>query len=105
MLTFDDLEELKDNESARKAFVLKAIDEHKGSRTYKIARNAGLYSRHLNVTIMKYQKLLYTMSGTAVPDNYTANHNGGLPRSAVESVLRPFGTMWQNDIPRPTKRL
>lgn len=74
MLTFDDLEKLNGNESARMDFVLKAINEHKGSRAYKIAREADLYSRHLNVTIMKYQKLLYTMSGKAVPDNYTANH-------------------------------
>ena len=74
MLTFDDLEKLKDGESARMAFVLKVIDEHKGSKLYQTARDADLYSRHRNVTIMKFQKLLYTLSGAAVPDNYTANH-------------------------------
>lgn len=74
MLTFDDLSNLKDSESARMEFVLKAIDAHKDSKGYKIARDANSYSRHQNVTIMKYQKLLYTMSGQAVPDNYTANH-------------------------------
>lgn len=74
MLTFDDLEKLNNDEAARMNFVLKAIDEHKGSRMYSVARDAELYAAHRNVTINKYQKLLYTLSGQAVPDNFTANH-------------------------------
>lgn len=41
---------------------------------YQIAVDAEEYDRQRNVTIMKYQKLLYTMSGQAVPDNFTANY-------------------------------
>lgn len=41
---------------------------------YKIAYDAELYDKQLNVTIMSYQKLLYTLAGQAVPDNYSANH-------------------------------
>lgn len=55
-------------------FILSAINQHKGSELYKIAFDAEEYDRQRNVTIMSYQKLLYTMSGKAVPDNYSANH-------------------------------
>lgn len=56
------------------SFLMAAIDEHKASELYRIAYDAELYDKQLNVTIMRYQKLLYTMSGKAVPDNYSANH-------------------------------
>lgn len=55
-------------------FVLSAIQEHKQSEQYKIAKDAEQYASGRNATIMNYQKLLYTLSGKAVPDNYTANH-------------------------------
>ena len=41
---------------------------------YKIAFDAEEYDRQRNVTILSYQKLLYTMAGKAVPDNYSANY-------------------------------
>lgn len=41
---------------------------------YKIAVDAEEYDRRRNVTIMQYQKLLYTLSGRAVPDNFSANY-------------------------------
>lgn len=56
------------------SFLMAAIEEHKASDLYRIAYDAELYDKQLNVTIMQYQKLLYTMSGKAVPDNYSANH-------------------------------
>lgn len=62
------------DEQARMAFILAAIQEHKASAMYRIAFDAEEYDRQRNVTIMAYQKLLYTMSGKAVPDNYSANH-------------------------------
>ena len=55
-------------------FVLSAIKEHQSSEQYKIAKDAEQYASGKNATIMNYQKLLYTLSGKAVPDNYTANH-------------------------------
>ena len=71
MKTYQDL--LSTGEK-REAFILDALREHRASEMYRIAYDAELYDRQLNVTIMSYQKLLYTMSGRAVPDNYSANH-------------------------------
>ncbi len=74
MKTFQDLLELGDNEALRKDFILQAISDHKATPEYKIAKDAELYMKTLNPTIMEYKKLLYTMSGEAVPDNFSANH-------------------------------
>lgn len=56
------------------AFVFAAINDHKSSADYKTASDAELYASGKNATISKYQKVLYTLTGKAVPDNYTANH-------------------------------
>lgn len=69
MKTYQDLQVAGDV----KAFIMQAIVEHRASRMYKIAADAELYDRKQNVTILAYQKLLYTLSGQAVPDNYSAN--------------------------------
>lgn len=55
-------------------FVLSAIQDHKASEAYKIASDAEEYAQQRNVTISRYRKLLYTITGAAVPDNYSANH-------------------------------
>lgn len=55
-------------------FVKSAIQDHKNSADYKYAVDADKYARGKNVAIAKYKKLLYTLSGRAVPDNYSANH-------------------------------
>ena len=55
-------------------FVYSAITEHKDSKLYKEASIAYEYYRKRNVTITQYQKLLYKMSGEAVPDNYSSNY-------------------------------
>lgn len=70
MKTYQDLLET----SEKAAFILEAINEHRSSTMYRIAVDAEEYDRQRNVTIMQYQKLLYTMSGQAVPDNFTANY-------------------------------
>lgn len=57
-----------------KDFVLDAINEHKASKLYTDAVTAYEYFKKRNVTISKYQKLLYTMSGEVVPDNFSANY-------------------------------
>lgn len=74
MKTYQDLLEVGENEKQRMDFVLIAINEHKASPAYKIAEDATLYASGKNATIMSYQKLLYTITGRAVPDNYSANH-------------------------------
>ena len=55
-------------------FVLTAINEYKGSELYQNALTAYEYFRKRNVTITKYQKLLYKLSGEVVPDNFSSNY-------------------------------
>lgn len=55
-------------------FIVVAINEHKASLLYNEACIAYEYFKKCNVTISKYRKLLYTMSGEAVPDNYSSNY-------------------------------
>lgn len=73
MKTFQDLQNAIST-NTQDEFIFGAIADYKGSDTYKWAVEGDAYSRQLNTTIMRYQKLLYTMSGKAVPDNFTANH-------------------------------
>ena len=70
MKTYQDLLQSTDKQK----FILEAIREHRDSLMYNIAVDAEEYDRQRNVTIMAYQKFLYTVKGTAVPDNYSANH-------------------------------
>lgn len=55
-------------------FVRGAINDYKSSIMYKEAVTAYDYFRKRNVTILKYQKLLYTLTGQAVPDTFSANY-------------------------------
>lgn len=54
-------------------FVSSLISGYKASSEYKTALEAEAYWRNQNPTINRYRKLLYDVSGTAVPDNYSAN--------------------------------
>lgn len=74
MRTYQDLAFLGEDEASRKGFVLDAIKEHRATQMYADALDAQQYAKRRNVTILKYQKLLYTLSGEAVPDNFSANH-------------------------------
>ena len=76
MLTFNDLEEiLKSNsEKEKMEFVLKAIKEHKNTTDYKIAKDAELYYKHQNPTIMRFQKWIYNQMGQKVPDIWSPNN-------------------------------
>jgi hypothetical protein len=83
-------------------FVLSAIAEHKSSDAYAIARDAELYASGKNPTIMNYQKLLYTLTGKAVPDNYSANHkcaSGFFKRFVTQEAayLLGNGITFEND--------
>ena len=57
----------------RMAFTQSVINDHKNSDLYREAYIADQYNRHRNVTITEYQKLLYTVTGKAIPDNISAN--------------------------------
>ena len=70
MKTYQDL--LKNTDNLLE-FTRGVIYDHVSSNEYKEAEIADEYNRQRNRTIVQYQKLLYTMSGQAVPDNYSAN--------------------------------
>ena len=73
MITYQDLLAVGESDAARMDFVRRVINEHKSSELYKTAEIADAYARRQNYTIKQYQKLLYTVTGRAVPDNYSAN--------------------------------
>ena len=74
MKTYEDLLKVSDVESEKQGFVWQAINEYKASEPYKKAVAGYEYYCRRNVTIRQYQKLLYTITGQAVPDNYSANY-------------------------------
>ena len=78
MRTYEDLKKASDLMD----FVRGAIADYKNGQAWKDAEEGYNYFRRRNTTIMNYRKLLYTMSGEAVPDNYSANYkfcNGFFP--------------------------
>lgn len=74
MVTYQDLLEVGESDRNRMAFVREVINKHKASDAYRMASVAETYRKGMNKTIHDYQKLLYTISGKAVPDNYSANY-------------------------------
>ena len=74
MFTYQDLEKLGENEAGRIKFVEKAVDEHKITNKYKIAKDAEAYYAKRNVTIEKFQKLLRDVTGAQVVDVFSANY-------------------------------
>ena len=72
--TYQDLVAVGTDETNRMDFVRTVIFSHQNSEEYKTAVIAQEYDRQQNTTIVNYQKLLYTISGQAVPDNYSANY-------------------------------
>ena len=75
MKTYQDfLEGAEKSDRERMEFVLSAINNHKDSDLYKQAVIAKEYDAHRNVTIANFQKLLYTLNGKVIPDNYSPNY-------------------------------
>lgn len=74
MKTYQDLLKVPQTDEERMKFVRAVIEDHRSSDLYKTAELADDYARKMNRTIREYQKLLYTVSGNAVPDNFSANY-------------------------------
>ena len=78
MYTYEDLLEVTqkegDDDADKIEFVRSVILAHKSSDLYKEAYVARDYYRRRNTTISQYQKVLYTLSGETVPDNWSANY-------------------------------
>lgn len=62
------------DETLRAEFTRNVINSHKNSNDYEKAVIAQDYDCKRNTTITNYRKLLYTISGQAVEDNYSANY-------------------------------
>lgn len=102
MITYQDYLKVSDREEDRIDFVHRVIMEHQSSKAYKAAQIGKDYLEHRNTTIMRYQKLLYTMSGQAVPDNFSANYkipSNYFNRFVTQQVqyLLGNGVTWENE--------
>lgn len=101
MYTYQDLLAVGDVDQSRIDFVRGCINQHKASPMYRMALVAEEYAKRRNVTIMQYQKLLYTITGKAVPDNYSANYklrSNFFDRFIVQEAqyLLGNGVSWEN---------
>ena len=74
MYTYQDLLKNVGSNDKLHNFIMSAIGQHKTSETYKWAVDGYNYIKQKNTTIMNLRKFLYSISGKAVPDNYSANH-------------------------------
>ena len=75
MKTYQDWLKVADqSEKQRMEFIKALINEHKASDIYKTARDAENYYAGQNTTIKQYEKILFTATGQAVPDLFSANH-------------------------------
>lgn len=74
MITYQDMQKALETGTKIADFIKGAIEKHKGTEEYAMAYVADCYNKHRNLTIMQYQKFLYTASGKAVPDDYSANY-------------------------------
>lgn len=72
MITYQDFKKVP--ESARASKIEDFISEYRASPMYRNAKICKDYAEGKNTTINAYRKLLYTVTGKAVPDNYSANH-------------------------------
>lgn len=102
MITYQDLEKHSDSEQKKADFVRTCIEAHKRSEFYEIARDAYEYNCHRNITIRNYQKLLYKVTGEAIPDNFSANFKMAcrhFHRFLVQEVqyLLGNGVTWNNE--------
>ena len=74
MKTFQDLTAVGESEKDRMDFILSSISQHKQTEDYQTAKNAELYYKQRNPTIMRYQKILRNLLGQPVVDTFSANH-------------------------------
>ena len=71
MYTYQDFEQDLSRGTVIEA-VKNVIARYKETEMYKVAKDAAEYAKSKNVTIMEYQKFLYTEIGERIPDEYSA---------------------------------
>lgn len=72
--TYQDLIEIIERDGGPDGFLLPAVDDYRSGAQYRTCLEAMEYWKNRNPTIEKYRKLLYTVTGSAVPDNYSADY-------------------------------
>lgn len=104
MYTYQDLEEVlaRGSDTELIKFVRDVIVKHESTDDVKFAKIAQEYFAHRNVTINEYQKLLYTVTGKAIPDNYSANFKMASKYfyrfvTQENQYLLGNGITWEND--------
>ena len=90
------------SESEKTDFVRSVITAHTGSREYRFAQTAEAYYRRRNETIMNFRKLLYTVTGKQIPDNYSTNYKlrsnwFNYFTSQLNQYLLSNGVSWADD--------
>ena len=98
MKTYQDLLEAKDLQR----FVFSAISRYKASSEYNDAVEGTAYSTGHNTAIENFRKILYKITGEAVPDNFTANHKCKTNiykrlNCQLSSYLLSNGVIFEND--------
>lgn len=74
MKTYQDLLACGQDERLRMDFIRSAVNDHKSSDAYRISSDAEEYYAKRNVTISKFQKLLYDFTGRVQVDVFSANY-------------------------------
>ena len=85
------------SEQQKMDFIKSLINDHKSSPIYKNAMDAEAYFAGQNVTIKKYEKILYNARGEAVPDYISANHKVA-SRFFYRMVMQANSTLLGNGI-------
>lgn len=94
MRTFQDLQKVMGNDDQKMNFVKQLIDEYSGSALCQTARVAEDYYKKQNTTIVQYQKMITTVSGRLIPDEWSANHkvvSGFFKRFVTQQVSFSLG--------------
>lgn len=73
MKTYQDLQEAITKGTLGK-FLRSAVLEHQGSKAYKDAVDGMAYYNKHNITIEKFQKFLFTLSGNKTPDIWSSDY-------------------------------
>lgn len=73
MKTYQDLQEAI-TKGTLGGFLRSAVQEHRGSKAYKDAVDGMAYYNKHNITIEKFQKFLFTLSGNKTPDIWSSDY-------------------------------
>lgn len=73
MKTYQDLQEAI-TKGTLGGFLRSAVKEHQGSKAYKDAVDGMAYYNKHNITIEKFQKFLFTLSGNKTPDIWSSDY-------------------------------